>query len=108
MELQTAYATQFSYEDGRGEWIVYNAEREEIYKLPADWTEKQVMTAIHFGRKFELQAFNNGVVMQKNKAPSEIIDLRNIVKTLSLDKEKILSENIKLANELDKLTLKYN
>jgi len=108
MDLQTAYATQLSDENGKGEWVVYNTDKVEIYKLPSDWTEKQVMTAIHLGRKFELQAFNNGVIFQKHKAPEEIKDLRNIVKNLSADREMIINENMKLANELDKLTLKYN
>lgn len=108
MELQTAYATQLSDENGKGEWFIYNTDKVEIYKLPKEWTEKQVMGAIHLGRKFELQAFNNGVIMQKNKAPEEIKDLRSIVKNLSADREMIINENMKLANELDKLTLKYN
>ena len=109
IELQTAYVTQTTTEEnGRGEWVVYNTDKKEIYRLPKDWTEKQVMTAIHLGRRFELIAFNKGVEFQKSKNPETIIALQKIVVTLTRDKELMKNENIKLSDELDKLTLKYN
>ena len=109
IDLQTAYATQTTTEsNGKGEWVVYNTEKEIIYRLPADWTEKQVMAAIHLGRKFELIAFNNGVEFQKSKNPATIKTLQKMVIDLTSDKELMKKENIKLSNELDKLTLKYN
>lgn len=109
IDLQTAYATQTITEGkGKSEWIVYNTEKEEIYRLPADWSEKQVMIAIHLGRRFELIAFNKGVEFQKSKNPETIKTLQKMVVQLTKDKELMKAENIKLANELDKLTLKYN
>jgi len=109
IDLQTAYATQtITEQNGKSEWIVYNTEKEIIYRLPADWTEKQVMAAIHLGRKFELIAFNKGVEFQKSKNPETIKTLQRMVVGLTSDKEMMKKENIKLANELDKLTLKYN
>ena len=41
IELQTAYATQTTTEyDGKGEWIVYNTDKKEIYKLPNSRRDK--------------------------------------------------------------------
>ena len=105
-DLQTAYATQHSGNDGLSEWGVYNTKKEKIYTLPAEWTEKQVMKAIHLGRHFEHKAFNTGIVFQKGKTPQEIIDLRLIIKTLQKEKEFFIKENDKLATEIDKLIFK--
>jgi hypothetical protein len=55
--LQTAYATQMTNESGQSDWIIYN--------IPKEWTEKQVMTAIRMGRKFERLAFNDGIEFQR-------------------------------------------
>lgn len=109
IDLQTAYATQITSEkDGKGEWIVYNVDKEEIYRLPKEYTEKQVMEAIHLGRKFELIAFNKGVNFQKSKNPKTIITLQKMVKNLTAEKEMMKQYNDKIATELDRLTLKYN
>ena len=107
VDLQTAYITQHTTESkGKGEWIVYNADKEEIYTLPVDWTPKQAMAAIHLGRKFELIAFNKGVEFQKAKNPKTIKTLQAMLLNLQEDKKMIIAENEKLANELDKLTIK--
>ena len=109
IDLQTAYATQTITEsDGKGEWVIYNIDKKEIYRLPKEWTEKQVMTAIHLGRKFELIAFNKGIEFQKSKNPETIKTLQSMVVNLTADKDIMKKENIKLSDELDKLTLKYN
>jgi len=108
MQLQTAYATQLTTEEnGKGEWVVYNTKQEEIYRLPANWSEKQVMIAIHLGRKFELAAFNKGVEFQKSKNPETIVSLQKMVKNYESDRKQIVDRNIMLANELDKLNTKF-
>ncbi len=109
IDLQTAYATQQTYQiGGKADWIVYNTEKKEIYTLPKEYTEKQVMAAIHLGRKFELIAFNKGVEFQREKTPGTIKNLQKIVKNLSSEKEMMIKENLKLSNELDKLNLKLD
>ena len=60
-DLQKAYATQISDDD----WLVYNNIDDIIYTLPKEFTEKQVMSCINFGRKFELTAYNIGFIEGK-------------------------------------------
>lgn len=103
IDMQSAYATQTTGKRGKSDWIVYNADQEKIYELPAKWNEKQVMDAIHFARKFELIAFNAGADLQKNKIPSTMKELRKMVVQLASDKDIILKRNVMLANELAKL-----
>lgn len=104
IDLQTAYATQTTNEPvGKGEWIVYNTENEIIFRLPKEWTEKEVMFVIHFGRKFELIAFNKGVEFQKEKNPETIKSLQKMVVSFEEDRKHIVNRNITLSNELEKL-----
>jgi hypothetical protein len=107
VDLATCHTTQTTHErSGKGEWIVYNEERDIIHRFPKEWNEKQVMAAIHFGRKFELIALNKGVDHQKTMNPQVIKDLQILVKKLTERNDIMKKENIKIANELDKLTLK--
>jgi len=109
IDLQKAHATQTTDKNGiKSEWVVYNEKREEIYRLPISWTEKQVMVAIHLGRNFELIAFNKGAEFQRSKAPEAMKVLQRMVTSLNEDRKRLIVENNKLANELDKLTLKLN
>lgn len=108
IELQLAYATQLTGQDEKGPWIVYSESNENLYELPKEWTEKQVMTAIHFARDFELKAFNKGISFQKTKEPETIKSLQALVTNLSADKEIMKRENIKIADELDRLTVQYS
>jgi len=105
-DLQTAYATQHDGADGKSDWIIYNTKKEEIYKLPKGWTEKQVMAAIKLGRKFETISFNQGINFQKEKIPQELKNLRAIIQNLTAEKEFLIKENDKITTEIDKLILK--
>lgn len=101
-ELVTAYGNQFDGgPEGKSEWIVKNELGEEIHRLPTHWTEKDLMAAIHFGRKFEEKAFNVGINFQKEKTPQEILDLRALLQTYERRIELIIAENEKLSTELD-------
>lgn len=101
-DLSKAYATQLDGgPDGKSEWVVYNENKEEIYRLPMHWNESEVMAAIHFGRKFELIAFNEGIEFQKGLAPTEIKSLRAIVKNLEAEKMVLKAEVNKLGTALD-------
>lgn len=106
-DLKTSHVTQTTTDkSGKGPWVLYNEERKEIHRFPADWNEKQVMTAIHFGRKFEHIALNAGIEFQKDKAPQEILDLQIIVGRQNVDILTLKERNDILSTELDKLSLK--
>lgn len=105
-DLETCHATQTSHHGAKGEWVVYNEDRVEICRFPKDWDEKQVMFAIHFGRKFERIALNAGIEFQKSKNPKEIVDLQVIVGRQRIDIQTLKERNEMLAKELDNLTLK--
>jgi len=104
VELATAYATQTTTErNGKGEWVVYNTAKEIIFRFPKGWTEKEVMFVIHFGRKFELIAFNKGVNFQKDLNPKKMKALQDMVSNFEGDREQMISRNKMLAGELEKL-----
>ena len=106
-DLETSHATQTITErSGKGEWVLYNEDRVEIHRFPMHWDEKQVMMAIHFGRKFERIALNAGIEFEKKNAPQQIVSLRVLVGRQNVDILTLKEENEKLANELDKLSLK--
>ena len=81
--------------------------KRKIHELPSDKTEKEVMELIRFGRKFELIAFNAGIEFQKAKNPETIKTLQEMVLKLREDKQQIMARNEMLANELDKLNIKF-
>jgi hypothetical protein len=101
IDLQTAYVTQLTTEDkGKGDWVVYNEDKIELYRLPADWDEKTVMAVIHFARKFELEAFNRGIEFWKQRANSLFENERMMYKAQF---EALKDENNRLAEKLDEL-----
>lgn len=109
VDIATAYATQTTTEKkGKSEWVVYNTDQKEIYRLPGEWSEKQVMTAIHFAREFETIAFNKGINFQKSKNPKTIKTLQQMVMNLTTEKKVIMDRNEVLANEIDKLNIELN
>ena len=112
-ELQTAYATQLNHLGKAGDWIVYNEDKEELWRFPAHWDEKTVMAAIKLGREFEMKAFNRGVNFQKSKNPQAMKDLQKLVANNQEERQAIINRNEVLANEiqnlneqLDRLTIK--
>jgi len=105
-DLSTAYATQLDGNEGKTEWVVYNKNEEAIHTLPIDWTEKQVMTAIHLGRKFELKSFNEGITFRKVQEHKEIDNLKAIIRNLQAEKDMLIKENDKITTEIDKLIYK--
>jgi hypothetical protein len=67
LPLQLCYATQTGFSKST-DWAVCEGNtKKELYTLPGKWNEKDVMTAIHLGRKFELDAFNTGVKYGKTQ-----------------------------------------
>ena len=97
-ELHTAYITQHGSGADKSDWIVLNKDKEEIHRLPKHLDEKTAMGIIHFGRKFEVVAFNNGIKFQKNLLPQKIIDLEIIVKRQEAERAYLVKENEKIAN----------
>lgn len=107
VDLASAYAQQLTNDGKKGEWIVYNQKKEKIHSFPKDKNEKEVMELIHFGRKFELLAFNAGIEFQKAKVPETITTLQKMVMKLTNNNKEMTARNEMLANELDKLNLKF-
>lgn len=105
IDLKTAYATQTTHEGNASEWIIYNTEKEIIYRLPKHYTEKQVSIALKLGRHFEHIAFNAGIRFQKDLVPNEMKTLQGMVLRLTEEKKLIIERNLLLAAELDKLSL---
>jgi hypothetical protein len=104
VDLATCHTTQTTTDEhGKSEWIVYNEERKIIYRLPKEWTEKQVMTAIHMGREFELIALNAGVEFQKINTPAQMRALQVMVKNFEDDRKIMVERNLMLSAELEKL-----
>lgn len=106
VDLATAYVTQVtSEESGKGEWILYNTDEEEIHRFPKHWDEKTVMKAIHFGRKFELIAMNAGADFEKKYQPIKMDELHKMINRLNKEKQIVINENIRISEELNRLML---
>jgi hypothetical protein len=103
-ELKSATVTQITGEGGETPWVVNNSNQEPIYELPKEMNEHHVMAAIHMGRKFEKDAFNKGMIYEKEVVgPRTIDNLQKIVRNLKSENEFLLKENEKIATALDKL-----
>jgi len=102
MDLQKAYITQTTTErDGKSEWVVYSGNGDEMHRLPSTLDEKQAMGIIHFGRKFELKALDEGIAHERECNKEELEKYRKQIKVLA-------DENIRLSNMLNKLIISEN
>ncbi len=101
-KLVIAQATQHTVDGEDKEWIVHS-EGKELWRLPAKLTAQEAMDIIHFGRKFEEEAFNNGILFEKNKTPEEVLNLRKIVLNLKAENQVLLDENERIGTKLDEL-----
>ncbi len=76
IDLQDCHATQTTIDGSETTWAVKKSNGEVIDYLPSEWSEKDVMKAIHFARKFELIAFNAGIDFMKQKKNDEITNIK--------------------------------
>jgi hypothetical protein len=90
---------QASWNKGENDnkWCVKTPTGELLFILDGDFDQKSAMQAIHFGRKYELRAFQEGIRqgrnMQKKDDLDEIHKLKVAVKTLGEMNEQ-LSERL--------------
>ena len=91
------------------EWLIVNKDGEEIARLPACLKDYEAMRVIHFGRKFEMQAFEDGIEegLSRGKEATKVnllmmqaenAKLQSIIKNLQ-------DANTVLATELNELSL---
>jgi len=98
IDLQSCHATQLTSDGEISKWVVRNEQTEDLYELPKHWSEKDVMEAIKFARKFELIAFNAGIDFMKEKKNKEIENIKTSSENII---EFLKSENIRLSMILE-------
>ena len=101
LKLANAYAT-WVLDENDNKWLVYSKDKEELGRFPAKWDERDCMTAIHLGRKFELEAFNIGIAFGKDK-------MTNVMKPqLELLNNQVAfleEQNLKLSSKIEQFIL---
>jgi len=83
-------------------WVVFSEAGEELHELDAALTPKAAMSYVHFGRKFELEAFNTGINFGKSEERK--IALR-VIAELKAKLEFIEQQNIMLSTKLEKFII---
>ena len=104
IHLQHAHVTQHSDSKGNSPWRVNkNITNETMAELPQHFSEEEVFAIMHFARKFELIAFNEGIGHGK-KVTREVYEQKIQFgdEQLRLARE----ENERLANKLMQLIAK--
>ncbi len=100
MILATAHVTQLKNGSKRTDWFIReNQTSKDIHALPSRLTEAEVFDILGFARKYELQAFNEGVDLQK------AITVQ-LTKEYEAKFQAQVHENIRLADTLERITNK--
>ena len=103
-KLSTSYQTQVTGDKGKSDWVVYSQEKEELTRFPSHLSDDEVRKIIKFAKKYELEAFNNGIEFQKRSVPKTLSSLRNVVTHLKRENQRLLEENSRLGDTLDRVT----
>ncbi len=104
LALSTAYATWVRGENNNN-WIVRDQSGEQIGEFPRHWKEKDCMTAIRLGRKFELIAFNLGIAFGKQKREESLLPAMGKMREQIAVLEQM---NVRLSEKLEKLIIGEN
>lgn len=100
--LANAHITQKTNKNVKSDWsIEANITNEQLGTLPPHLTEQQAMAILKFARKFELDAFNAGIQLGKEKQKKVDDD---IISNMKLKLRLATEENIRIAEALDKAT----
>jgi hypothetical protein len=100
LSLSTAYAT-WNIENST-EWVIRDQDNNELWKFPRSFEEKGCMSAIHMGRKFELEAFNNGISFGKESRDQVYGPKINLL----IEQIKVLEQmNVNLSTKLEKFII---
>jgi hypothetical protein len=101
IHLQNAHVTQYSGINGKSNWkIRKNITNEDLAELPGHLTEKDVFQILDVARKFELIAFNEGIVLGKKISKNlyePVIDKYKEFQIIAKE------ENERLADKLEQL-----
>ena len=100
--LANANAFQLTNDGVKGDWLVReNITERELATFDARISDQDMFTILHFGRKYELAAFNAGIDFQKDK---QNVLLRKQIDQLILERGAMIKRNNELAETLDRLT----
>lgn len=103
-KLSTASITKITGEASESEWIVYSNTKEELWQLPKHLTEQEVMNILHFARKYETEAFNNGIEFTKKSAqPTQIKAQNNVILQLQAENKNLLKHNQAMFEENERI-----
>ncbi len=102
--MKTAHATQLDSDNGKSNWIVRDSSgKHDLFELDKSMTEKQVMSAIHMARKYELIAYDEGAIAQLSlcnieldntmqRGQAQIDELNNRIAGLSSELLRLMGE----------------
>ena len=106
IKLASANANQLTNNSEKSEWeIRENITGTVLGTLPSRLNEDEVFNILAIARKYELEAFNSGIVFGKRKQ-SEISNPR--IKELERKLQVASNENERLANALEAITTQNN
>jgi len=101
IKLQKCYIRQ-SLDVKENAWVVFSEENEELHELDAALTPKAAMSYVHFGRKFELEAFNVGITFGKSEERKIAL---KVIAELKAKLEFIEQQNMLLSTKLEQFII---
>lgn len=102
IQLANAHVNQTTVKGVKTDWsIEENITNERLGILPKSLTDGQVFSILNFARKFELKAFNAGIVFGKQKQREADAET---IKVLKGNLELAGKENERIAEALDIIT----
>ena len=98
--LQACHVTQHTNGHEKTDWSVEkNITDEQIYKFPKTYTEAEIFHILDFAKKFELEALNIGINLEKTRQNQV---LKNIIDTQKKLIGDLANDNERLATALEK------
>lgn len=85
---------------GKLDWQVFDSEGIEVYTLSSEISDNMIPGIQKYVKKFELNAFNEGINFMKEKKNKEIKELEDKYQTII---QEMRFENNKIANKLHNL-----
>lgn len=101
--LYSSYCTQHSKDGRKGDWVLFDKEKQQLEIFPKEWDEKMIFNILDFAKKYELDAFNKGIEYGKNLNPTTIKALESVIRQLKEENKKLLIENERIGGKLDQL-----
>lgn len=100
IKLQSAHVTQHTVSGVKGFWSVEeNITNEVLQTFPPNISDELMFSILDFARKFELDAFNAGIRLQKNKQNEYLVQQISLLKNAN---KECVCENERLSTILEK------